>query len=144
MRWILSPITGIILLLVTAVCFAGLSGSLSEKAISERLTPDAKVNVESTGAPGAAAAQPATAAKSADIGEQRYEETCKMCHETGLAGAPKFGDKADWAPRISEGINTLVQHALHGYKAMPAKGGCSTCSDDEIQKAVEYMVNHAK
>ena len=62
----------------------------------------------------------------------------------GLAGAPKFKDKADWAPRIADGMDLLVKRAIEGYKAMPPKGSCSTCSDEEIKKAVEYMVSNAQ
>ena len=67
-----------------------------------------------------------------------------MCHGAGVAGSPKFGDKAAWAPRIKEGEATLVNHALHGYNAMPAKGACPSCSDAEIKAAVEHMIDAAK
>lgn len=119
--------------------FASLSGSLSEKAIEERLKPVGEVTVE-------AGSTPVTVATSAavDIGQQRYQEYCHICHETGLAGAPKFGDKAGWAPRIAEGMDVLLKHAIDGYKAMPAKGTCLNCSDDEIKKAIEYMISHSK
>lgn len=127
---------------VTTLCFSAISGSLDEKKIIERIKPIGEVTVEAGS--NATASQTATQPVIADIGQHRYEETCKMCHETGLADAPKFGNKKDWEPRIAQGVDTLVQHALHGYKAMPAKGGCSTCSDDEIKKAVEYMVSKAK
>lgn len=138
MRWFLFIFTGIVLLIAAHFAYGSLTGSLDEKSIEERLKPDAEVTV--IGTPPAAEKAP----NAADIGQQRYEETCKMCHETGLAGAPKFGDKSDWAPRIAQGMDTLVKTAIHGLKAMPPKGGCSSCSDEEIQKAVEYMVNHSK
>jgi len=66
-----------------------------------------------------------------------------MCHATGVANAPKFGDKAAWAPRIAQGVPVLVQHAISGKGAMPPKGG-SSASDAEVRAAVEYMVNAAK
>ncbi len=65
------------------------------------------------------------------------------CHATGVANAPKFGDKAAWAPRIQQGIPTLVQNAIKGKNAMPPKGG-SSASDADMRAAVEYMVNAAK
>lgn len=117
-----------------------LSGILDEKSIITRIKPVAEVNTVG----GPSKEQVASKQAPADVGEKIYEEVCKTCHATGLAGSPKFGDKSEWAPRIAEGIDTLVQHAIHGYKAMPPKGTCSTCSDDDIKKAVEYMVSHSK
>ena len=92
-----------------------------------------------------AAAAPAAAsgASAADLGKKRYDETCFACHATGAAGAPKFGDKAAWAPRIALGIDTLVAKAISGINAMPPRGG-SNASDAEMRAAVEYMVNAAK
>ena len=66
------------------------------------------------------------------------------CHATGAAGAPKVGDKAAWAPRISQGMATLVKHSIQGFNAMPPKGMCMDCSDDEIKAAVEYMVGQSR
>lgn len=139
MRWFLFILSGIVLLVATHFAYGALTGSLDEKSIAERLKPDAEVTVV-----GGAPVEKQAAVKVADVGQQRYEETCKMCHETGLAGAPKFGDKSEWAPRIALGLDALVKNAIHGIKAMPPKGGCSSCSDEEIQKAVEYMVKHSK
>jgi cytochrome c5 len=91
----------------------------------------------------AAAGPAAAAAPAANVGETRYKETCFACHATGVAGAPKFGDKAAWAPRIATGMDTLVSAAIHGLNAMPPRGG-SNASDAEIKATVEYMVNAAK
>jgi cytochrome c5 len=90
-----------------------------------------------------AAAAPAAAPVAANAGETLFKQTCVTCHGTGLAGAPKFGDKAAWAPRIAQGVPTLVQHAIQGKNAMPPRGG-SSASDAEVQAAVQYMVNAAK
>jgi cytochrome c5 len=73
-----------------------------------------------------------------------YEKTCSVCHATGLAGAPKFGDKAAWAPRIATGMNTLHNSALHGKNAMPAKGGNTALQDADVIAAVDYMAGAAK
>jgi len=89
-----------------------------------------------------AAAAPAGGAK-AD-GKAVYDKTCHVCHGTGLAGAPKFGDKAAWAPRIKTGMPTLYQTALAGKGAMPPKGGNLSLSDADVKAAVDYMVNAAK
>jgi cytochrome c5 len=80
-------------------------------------------------------------------GEQVFGQVCKTCHETGLAGAPKAGDKAAWGPRIAEGEKTLVQHAIGGYQGktgvMPPKGGSTDLTDDEVHRAVVYLANQA-
>ncbi|MEO6972238.1 MAG: c-type cytochrome [Rhodoferax sp.] len=94
-------------------------------------------------ASGAAVAAATPAALPADAGEKRYKETCFACHGTGAAGAPKFGDKAAWAPRIATGMDTLVAKAISGLNAMPPRGG-SNASDAEIKATVIYMVNAAK
>lgn len=84
----------------------------------------------------------ASAAKAAD-GAKVYSSTCMSCHGTGVMGAPKVGDKAAWAPRLSKGKATLYQHALQGFNAMPAKGGNDALSDADVKAAVDYMVAHA-
>jgi len=127
---------------VVPTCFATITGSMSEKAIIERIKPIGIVNLqEGPGIPQVAAAPKAS---SSDIGKHRYEETCHICHDTGAANAPKLGDKTVWGPRIAEGIDVLVKHAMEGYNAMPPKGTCMTCDEDEIRKTVEYMVSKAK
>lgn len=95
-----------------------------------------------------AAAAPAAPVQTAAIdGKKVYESACVVCHSAGVAGAPKVGDKAAWAPRIKQGNATLYENAIKGYvgKAgvMPAKGG-STKSDDEVKAAVDYMVSASK
>lgn len=81
-------------------------------------------------------------------GHALFEAVCSTCHGTGLAGAPKAGDKAAWASRIAEGKATLYQHALHGYSGktgvMPAKGGRTDLSDALIEQGVDYMVSLAQ
>ncbi len=81
-------------------------------------------------------------------GKATFDKTCKMCHATGLAGAPKLGDKAAWAPRSKKGIDTLVQHAIKGFKGskgmMPPKGGNPGLSDADVKAAVQYMLDAAK
>ncbi|MGB4813131.1 MAG: c-type cytochrome [Methylophilaceae bacterium] len=76
-------------------------------------------------------------------GEEVFKATCAMCHNTGMMNAPKFGDKEAWKPRIAQGYDTLVNHAVNGIRSMPAKGGNSSLSDDEVAGAVKYMANDA-
>jgi len=89
------------------------------------------------------AASTAPAAAPAD-GKKTYEATCIVCHGAGIAGAPKLGDKAAWAPRIKLGMDALNAAALHGKGAMPPKGGNTTLSDVDVEAAVSYMVSAAK
>jgi cytochrome c5 len=94
--------------------------------------------VEVKAAEPVAAAAPVAAGKS---GEEVYKAVCAMCHATGLMNAPKFGDKAQWEPRIKQGYDTLVTHANKGIRTMPAKGGNPSLSDAEVAGAVKYMAN---
>ncbi|VWD49912.1 cytochrome C [Burkholderia lata] len=87
----------------------------------------------------AAAAAPA----GADAGKALYTSTCQACHAAGVLGAPKFGSKEDWAPRLKDSMDTVYNYALHGKGAMPPKGG-SSASDADVKAAVDYMVNASK
>ena len=92
-----------------------------------------------------AAAAPAAAAPAAAVdGEKVYKGICFSCHDVGVAGSPKLGDKAAWAPRIATGNDTLYGTAINGKNAMPAKGGNPALSDAEIKAAVDFMVSKSK
>lgn len=94
--------------------------------------------------PAVAAAPAAAPAKlSADAGKKLYESACLACHGSGVMGAPKFGDKAAWAPRIKQGTAVLHQNAIAGIRMMPPKGG-SAASEEEVKAAVDYMTAAAK
>jgi cytochrome c oxidase subunit II len=88
----------------------------------------------------AQAAGGAAPAKGAADGGQTYKTACAVCHDAGVAGAPKMGDKAAWAPRIKQGNNTLYASALKGKGAMPPKGGQMQLGDDAVKAAVDHMV----
>ncbi|MGU7784126.1 c-type cytochrome [Burkholderia sp. PU8-34] len=90
----------------------------------------------------APAAAPASA-DAASAGKALYTQVCQACHAAGVLGAPKFGSKDDWAPRLKDSMDTVYNYALHGKGAMPPKGG-STASDADVKAAVDYMVNAAK
>ena len=77
-------------------------------------------------------------------GAKTYKKACKMCHGSGMMGAPKFGDKGAWADRIAKGMETLEDHAIHGFGKMKAKGGKKSLSDEDVKAAVAYMVDAAK
>jgi len=77
-------------------------------------------------------------------GKEIYDTKCFTCHATGVAGAPKYGDKAAWGPRIEKGMDALMQTVMNGKNAMPPKGTCMDCSDDELKAAAQYMIDAAK
>ena len=95
----------------------------------------------------AVAAAPAAAGAGDAAGKALYDSTCVACHGAGVAGAPKFGDKAVWAPHIAKGLDTLYNHAINGFQGksgvMPPKGG-SNASDDDVKAAVRYMTDASK
>ncbi|MBT8092354.1 MAG: c-type cytochrome [Gammaproteobacteria bacterium] len=121
-------------------------------AVAERIQPVGRVLLPGEEAAAAATvvttvAEPAPVA-TAMSGPQVYNSACLACHGAGVAGAPIFGDVAQWAPRIAQGMDTLKTHAIEGYMGekgyMPAKGGRMDLSDDEVAAAVEYMVTEAQ
>jgi len=117
-----------------------------ELLIDQRLAPVSDVQISGNAATQTAAAAPAAGGSGAapKTGKEIWEGTCSACHGTGALGAPKIGDKAAWAPRIAKGLDVLKQHALHGFNQMPAHGGNMALSDDDVVKALEYMVSQSK
>jgi cytochrome c5 len=95
-----------------------------------------------------AAAQSTAAVAENTVGKSVYGRSCAMCHAAGVAGAPKPGDSADWAPRIAQGMETLVRHSIDGFTGskgfMPPRGGAGSLSDDEMRAAVEFMVEQSR
>jgi len=87
---------------------------------------------------------PAAAAGDAAAGKATYDSVCASCHATGVAGAPKFGDKDAWAPRIATGMDAMMNTVMNGKGAMPPRGACPNCSDDDLKNAVAYMTGAAK
>jgi cytochrome c5 len=161
-------IVGIILLAQFAVnAYGGRSlkndPAMSPENIAKRIAPVAKVEIDPNAPAAPAAPAPATAAAAGPVaaavipppapgkaaaaggaGKDAFDKACVACHGSGVAGAPKFGDKAAWAPRIAQGIATLHASALKGKGAMPPKGGNPALSDADVQAAVDYMVAAAK
>lgn len=142
------------------------SKATSPAETAMRIAPVARLVVEEAGAPasasapsGAAPAKTETAALPAAIaaatpaaamadGKATYSQACGVCHGTGVAGAPKAGDKAAWAPRIAQGSATLHDHAIKGYQGkagmMPPKGGNAALGDADVKAAVDYMLSLAR
>ncbi|NVH73923.1 cytochrome c5 family protein [Paraburkholderia sp. JPY432] len=108
--------------------------SLAEAEVNSRIHPIARVEIRDANAP-----------RVYKSGEEVYKAVCSACHASGAAGAPKFTNTADWAPRIAQGFDTLWHTALSGKGAMPPRGGTSPddYSDFEIARAVVYMANNS-
>ena len=117
------------------------SATTSEERIVERIKPVAKVCMEGDESCGSAAAA-VVAGGPARSAKEVYDTKCGLCHTSGASGAPKFGT-ADWADRGAKGIDALLETAISGIGAMPAKGLCTDCSDDELKGAIEYMMESA-
>ncbi len=86
----------------------------------------------------------ATVSASDDVGQTIYTKSCAACHDSGVMGAPKIGDKQAWAPLAAEGVDVLSQNSINGKGKMPPKGGNMKLTDDEVKAAVEYMVEKSK
>jgi len=112
-------------------------------AASAAAAPTAPAAAAAPAAPAPAAA-PQQAAAVNPAGEKLYKSVCFACHATGVANAPKFGDKAAWDPYIKTGMDAMVKVAMQGKPPMPPKGGAANASEDDIRAAVQYMVDAAK
>ena len=124
--------------------------SMSPEAVAKRLGPVAKLVIDPN-APAAPAAapvapvEPAASAKSgAPDGKKAYESGCNACHGTGVAGAPKLGDKAAWESRLKAGKDALYASAVKGKGAMPPKAGQPALTEAEIKAGVEFMIATVK
>lgn len=93
---------------------------------------------------GIAALSIASSSAMAADGKGVYDKTCMACHASGVANAPKLGDKAAWAPRVATGKDALLASVVKGKGAMPPKAGNAGLSDDDIKAAIDYMVAAAK
>jgi len=125
-----------------------LDDSKVRQATAERLAPVAKLAISGADNSALEAPKPKTEAAADLSGEQVFNSACMACHGQGIAGAPKYGDKAAWAPRIAQGMPTLYKHALEGFQGkagfMPAKGGRADYSDKSISGGVDYIVAGSK
>lgn len=127
-----------VVLMTTALVGMAVAASLEDQ-IRERIFPvgDVCVEGEDCGVSGIAAA---AASDEPRAGEEVYAAACAACHDTGAANAPVTGNASAWAPRIEKGTETLIDHAINGFNAMPAMGGCGACTEEEIANAVEHIV----
>lgn len=128
----------VIILLATYVTGAKREGAgssaMTPEAIAERLRPVGTVVLAAAGGGAGGALK---------SGEAVYNLACTACHGAGVAGAPKTGDVAAWKPRLAQGFDTLVKHAVEGFKTMPAKGGNASLDPVEVARAVAFMGNQS-
>lgn len=108
---------------------------MSPESIQERTQPLAMVNVS-----GDVPVEEAVVAAGPKDPAKTYKTYCTICHQVGVAGAPKFRDKASWGDRLDMGIDALTKSAIKGKGGMPPKGTCMQCTDEDIKAAVEYML----
>ncbi|NRA17466.1 MAG: cytochrome c5 family protein [Oceanospirillaceae bacterium] len=113
----------------------------SQDKLIERIKPVGQVCVEGDDSCGGAVTAVA-ASGPARTGVEVYDTKCALCHAAGVSGAPKFGT-SEWTDRNARGIEALLATAISGINAMPAKGLCGDCSDDELQAAIEHMIKSA-
>jgi cytochrome c5 len=130
----------IVIIIVANVVTSGsgekVASKVEQDAINERLAPVASVNVAGSSATDAAAAAPAAPKSGKDI----VAAACNACHGTGAAGAPKIGDKAAWQARFDAGMESMMNHAINGKGAMPARGGNPSLTDEDIRAAIVSML----
>jgi len=135
----------ILLVIIASKLTSEVSDYKPEEIVIENIKPVGEVYIagESEPEPVAAVADAGDAA-GPKSGEQVYNSNCMACHGTGAAGAPKTGDAAAWAPRIAAGMDSMLVNATNGLNAMPPKGLCMTCSDEELQGAIQYMLDNSQ
>lgn len=121
-----------LIILITQLVTGRAHGTGDDAAILSRIAPVGVVQIAAPSGP-----------KGNLTGEQVFGQVCKTCHEAGIAGAHKLGDKAAWGKVIAQGEKLTLQHALSGIRAMPPRGGNANLTDDEVQRAVVFMVNKA-
>jgi cytochrome c5 len=157
----LVPIIGIILLVQLVLSGARPDPqALAPEAVERRIQPVARLEfgppegvaqkpaAAAPAKPGAAAAAgklgPADGKPGPADGKALYDKVCVACHQVSVAGSPRLGDKAAWAPRIQTGVDSLMQSVIKGKGAMPPRGGNPSLSDAEVRAAVEFMVGQSK
>ncbi|WP_404401101.1 cytochrome c5 family protein [Idiomarina seosinensis] len=121
-------------LFAVTVSAASVQDAMTREAIEKRIKPIGQHYVA-----GESSDQQASA-DGPRSGEDIYNTYCSACHTSGVMGSPKINNAADWEPRLEQGMETVLRHAVEGYNAMPPKGTCSDCSEDEIQAAIDYMI----
>ncbi|WP_240537171.1 c-type cytochrome [Marinomonas flavescens] len=121
----------------------------STNAIEARIAPVGKVCIEGQSCQQDAVATPVANVAPAKeytgrAGEKIYNTYCIACHSTGAAGAPRVGNIKEWQPHIAKGMDTLLKDAIKGVGAMPPRGICSNCTDEELKHTIQYMIDKSQ
>jgi len=114
--------------------------TMVDSALLERIKPIGEVRIDGS----IVIASSENSEKAKRSGEEIYSANCQGCHSSGVMGSPKYASLEDWAPRIDLGLEKLTLSAIAGKGAMPARGTCMDCSDNEIKLAVQYMLDGLK
>lgn len=139
MNVVIKKITMLALMGISVAAFALTDKQRAE--IEQRIEPAGQVCMEGDASCGSATASGDGGGKSA---EEIYNQYCTACHSTGAGGAPKLGDVAAWEERMSKGIEEVYANAINGINGMPPKGTCMSCSDEDIEDAVDYIIDNSK
>ncbi|MFC4653582.1 c-type cytochrome [Rheinheimera marina] len=131
----MKKLTLILALITSAALVNAVAQETDNDALKKRLEPVGQVYLA-----GAEAAVD-TGPKGPRTGEQVFQGACFACHGTGALGAPKKGEAADWKPRLAQGADVLLKHAIEGIRSMPARGTCGDCSEDELAAAIKFMTD---
>lgn len=154
---VLAALVGLaILFLVIALIIAGgnsqkyvPAGMTEEEALAERIAPVGKVNMDGpqvaeADEDAAGGGEEGAGDDSLETAAQVYDEVCAACHAEGVAGAPATDATDTWEERVADdGVDTLYDHAINGFNAMPPRGGNSALSDEQVQSAVDYILDEA-
>lgn len=135
--------TVIFFLLTTVFISLFADEDFDREQIEQRIKPIGQINLDNSKTPALPAKEQEAkpqATKDEPPGKATYEKYCIICHRDGVAGAPKFRVQADWQPRLSVKLDGLLASALKGKNAMPPKGTCVDCSEEDLKQAIQYML----
>lgn len=125
--------------IISSLCFAyHQPEDLSIEASKNRMAPPSRVVVSGE------ASNEQSVVAAVEPGQPVYKKFCQVCHASGVAGAPKVGNTAQWTARYKDGWPVMMKRAMQGYKGMPAKGHCMKCSEAEIKEAIEFMLKNSQ
>lgn len=132
----------LVITFVVALSTAVAANHLEGHSIEKRIQPAGSVYVEGDDVP---TAKPLVVEKvGSQSAEEIYKASCSACHATDAIGAPMFGNASSWKDRIAKGEDVLIKNAINGFNAMPPKGTCGACSEEDIANTVKYMVKNSR
>lgn len=118
--------------IVAALAGCGKKSTVDPEVSAQLVQPVARLELKAV-----------TVAPGSRTGEQVVTNVCAGCHASGAVNSPKIGDAGAWGPRIAQGFDTLVKHAIDGIRSMPPRGGGADLTDKEVARAVAFMANKA-